>query len=137
LKIVVKIAANPFALLLSLSVPAISIGSAAVLGMAISLASPGAPDPAMAHSPGIQQIDTALIRPMPAGRALFVQSCAHCHADDAKGSDDGPDLYGLRTSNARIGTVIRQGIHGEMPSFAKKYSASDITALITYLRTLR
>jgi mono/diheme cytochrome c family protein len=137
LKIVVKIAASPFAQLLFLIVPAIAIGSAVALGMAISPASPGAPDPAMAHSPGIQQIDTALIRPTPAGRELFVQSCAHCHGDDARGSGDGPDLYGLRTSNARIGTVIRQGIHGEMPSFAKKHSASDIAALITYLRTLR
>jgi mono/diheme cytochrome c family protein len=132
-----KIASRPRALLLSLIVPAISIGSAFALGIAVGPAPPGAPDPAIAHSSGIQQTDTSLIRPTSAGRALFVQSCAHCHGDDAKGSGDGPDLYGLRTSNARIATVIRQGIQGEMPSFAKKYSASDIAALTTYLRTLR
>jgi mono/diheme cytochrome c family protein len=132
-----KIASNPRALLLSLIVPAISIGSAFALGIAIGPASPGAPDLAIAHSPGIEQADTSRIRPTPTGRALFVQSCTHCHGDDAKGSGDGPDLYGLRTSNARIATVIRQGIQGEMPAFAKKYSASDIAALTTYLRTLR
>jgi len=132
-----KVASNPRALLLSLIVPAISIGSAFALGITIEGATPDAPDPATAHSPGIQQTDTSLIRPTPAGRALFVQSCAHCHGDDAKGSGDGPDLYGLRSSNTRIATVIRQGIQGEMPSFAKKYSATDIAALTTYLRTLR
>ncbi|MBV9126841.1 MAG: c-type cytochrome, partial [Verrucomicrobia bacterium] len=28
------------------------------------------------------------------GRQLFLQSCAHCHGDDARG-DDGPDLHNL------------------------------------------
>lgn len=71
---------------------------------------------------------------------MFVQSCTHCHGDDATGSGedgDGPDLRRLRISNARIATVIRQGIRGEMPSFAKKHSASDIAALTIYLRSLR
>ena len=134
MKIVVKIAPKTRVLLLSLIVPAISIGSAFALGIAIG---PGAPNPAIGYSPGISQTDPSLIRPTPAGRPLFVQSCAHCHGDDAKGSGDGPDLYGLRTSNARIATVIRHGIQGEMPAFAKKYSGSDIAALTTYLRTLR
>lgn len=74
------------------------------------------------------------------GRNLFVQSCAHCHGDDARGDGedgDGPDLYGLRISDARIAAVIGKGIRGEMPSFAKKFSAADIGALITYLRALK
>src|SRR5436190_562473 len=51
------------------------------------------------------------------GRQLFVQSCAHCHGDDARGNGedgDGPDLFGLRIGNARIAAVIRSGIPEEM-----------------------
>jgi len=74
------------------------------------------------------------------GRQLFVQSCAHCHGDDARGSGedgDGPDLFRLRIGNARIAAVIRTGIPEEMPSFAKKYATPEITDLTAYLRTLQ
>jgi cytochrome c oxidase cbb3-type subunit III len=74
------------------------------------------------------------------GRRLFVQSCAHCHGDDARGSGedgDGPDLFALRIGNARIATVIHGGIPDEMPSFAKKHDSTDIADLTAYLRTLR
>lgn len=74
------------------------------------------------------------------GRRLFVQSCAHCHGDDAHGSgedSDGPDLYDLRIGNARIAAVIRGGIPDEMPSFIKKHGPADIADLTAYLRTLR
>jgi mono/diheme cytochrome c family protein len=74
------------------------------------------------------------------GRRLFVQSCAHCHGNDARGDGedgDGPDLFALSIGNARIAGVIRRGIPGEMPSFAKKHDARDIADLTAYLRTLR
>ena len=74
------------------------------------------------------------------GRKLFVQSCAHCHGDDARGSGedgDGPDLYELAVGNARIAAVIRNGIPDEMPSFAKKHGPADIADLTAFLRTLR
>lgn len=74
------------------------------------------------------------------GRKLFVQSCAHCHGDDARGSGEdgeGPDLFRLAIGNARIAAVIRGGIPDEMPSFAKKHHAPDIADLTSYLRTLR
>ena len=74
------------------------------------------------------------------GRRLFVQSCAHCHGDDARGSgedSDGPDLHQLRIGNARIAAVIRTGIPDEMPSFAKKHGPADIADLTGYLRTLK
>jgi len=74
------------------------------------------------------------------GRRLFVQSCAHCHGDDARGSGedgDGPDLFGLRIGNARIAAVISTGIPEEMPSFAKKHGAADVADLTAYLRTIR
>jgi mono/diheme cytochrome c family protein len=71
---------------------------------------------------------------------LFLLSCAHCHGDDAHGTGsdgDGPDLYRLRISDARIAVVIRKGIPEEMPSFAKKHSRQDIADLTAYLRSLR
>ena len=74
------------------------------------------------------------------GRRLFVQSCAHCHGDDAHGSgenSDGPDLHDLRIGNARIAAVIHRGVPEEMPSFAKKHGPTDIADLTAYLRTLR
>jgi mono/diheme cytochrome c family protein len=70
------------------------------------------------------------------GRHLFQLNCAHCHGDDAHG-DEGPDLYNLHKSDARIRAVITGGIKGEMPSFAKKLNDSDVNALTAYLRTLR
>ena len=74
------------------------------------------------------------------GRQLFVQSCAHCHGNDARGNGedgDGPDLFRLRIGNARIAAVIHTGIPEEMPSFARKHRASDIADLTAYLRTLQ
>jgi mono/diheme cytochrome c family protein len=70
------------------------------------------------------------------GAHLYLQNCAHCHADDATG-DEGPDLHGLRKSDARIGAVIKNGIKGEMPKFGQKLTDNDVQALIGYLRTLR
>jgi len=74
------------------------------------------------------------------GRQFFVQSCAHCHGDDARGAGedgDGPNLFDLGIGDARIGAVILTGIPDEMPAFAKKYGPRAIADLTTYLRTLR
>jgi mono/diheme cytochrome c family protein len=70
-----------------------------------------------------------------AGRKLFLNSCAHCHGEDARG-DEGPDLHDLEVSDRRIATVIKRGIKGEMPSFAKKHSDADVSLLLVYLRSL-
>ena len=70
------------------------------------------------------------------GYRLFDLNCAHCHGDDARG-DEGPDLHGLHKSDARLTTIIKGGIKGEMPAFAKKFNEADVQALIAYLRTLK
>jgi mono/diheme cytochrome c family protein len=70
------------------------------------------------------------------GYALFDHNCAPCHGDDARG-DEGPNLHNLAKSDARIATLIRGGVKGEMPSFGKKFSDADVQALIAYLRTLK
>jgi mono/diheme cytochrome c family protein len=69
------------------------------------------------------------------GRKLFLNSCAHCHGEDARG-DEGPDLHDLEISDRRIATVIKRGIKGEMPAFAKKHSEAEILLLLVYLRSL-
>jgi mono/diheme cytochrome c family protein len=33
--------------------------------------------------------------------------------------------------------MIKKGLKGEMPTFAKKYNDQQIAALVSYLRTLR
>jgi mono/diheme cytochrome c family protein len=70
------------------------------------------------------------------GRHLFLQNCAHCHADDATG-DEGPDLHGVKKSDARITAIIQKGIKGEMPKFGQKFKDEDVRALIAYLRSLK
>ena len=70
------------------------------------------------------------------GRSLFEHNCAHCHGEDARG-DEGPSLYDLEKSSARITRIIKEGIKGEMPRFGAKFKEADIQALIAYLRTLK
>jgi mono/diheme cytochrome c family protein len=70
------------------------------------------------------------------GRYLFSRNCAHCHGDDARG-DEGPTLFALVLSDARIAQKINTGIKGEMPRFSGKLGEADIAALISYLRTLK
>ena len=69
------------------------------------------------------------------GKKLYFENCAHCHGDDAHG-DEGPDLHDLWVSDRRIATVVKRGIKGEMPTFAKKLHDDDIAALIAYVRAL-
>ncbi|MDP9290745.1 MAG: cytochrome c [Verrucomicrobiota bacterium] len=69
------------------------------------------------------------------GHHLFLQNCAHCHADDATG-DEGPDLHGVRKSDTKITAIIQNGIKGEMPKFGQKLTDADIRALIAFLRSL-
>ena len=70
------------------------------------------------------------------GASLFAVNCAHCHGDDARG-DEGPSLYDLQKSDARIATIVKEGIKGEMPKFGSKFNDTDIESLIAFLRTLK
>ncbi len=70
------------------------------------------------------------------GYKLFLLNCAHCHGDDARG-DEGPDLHGVTQSDARITSMIQNGVKGEMPKFGSKLSATDVQALIAFVRTLK
>jgi len=70
------------------------------------------------------------------GYVLFLKNCAHCHGSDARG-DEGPDLHGVARSDARISSLIKNGIKGEMPKFGEKLSDADVQALIAFVRSLK
>jgi mono/diheme cytochrome c family protein len=70
------------------------------------------------------------------GHELFMLNCAHCHGDDARGTDDAPDLTKLQKSEARIAAVVRNGIKGEMPRFNQKLTDADVKMLIRFIRSL-
>jgi mono/diheme cytochrome c family protein len=70
------------------------------------------------------------------GYKLFMLNCAHCHGNDARG-DEGPDLHGVTKSDARITSMIKNGVKGEMPKFGAKLSDADVKALIAFVRTLK
>jgi len=70
------------------------------------------------------------------GRSFFFRSCAHCHGQDADGGEDAPSLRKLQISGSHMALVIRSGIKGEMPSFAKTYNDEDTGAIVAYLKTL-
>jgi mono/diheme cytochrome c family protein len=70
------------------------------------------------------------------GQHLFLMNCAHCHGDDARG-DEGPDLHGLRKTDARLSALINNGIKGEMPRFNQKLSETEVQALIAFLNSLK
>src|SRR5262245_23396160 len=71
------------------------------------------------------------------GHDLFLMNCAHCHGDDARGTEEGPDLTRFHKSDARIASVVKNGIKGEMPRFDKKLGDDDVAALIQFIRSLK
>ena len=70
------------------------------------------------------------------GYTLFMMNCAHCHGSDARG-DEGPDLHGVTKSDARIASLIKSGIKGEMPKFGGKLTDAEVQALIAFVRSLK
>ena len=140
---------------LSLELKAMVLGTVsglAVIGIAFAAGEifqlkPAAPtEPSGAASgavgaSGPNRQDEALVIP-PAGTqehqgyTLFMMNCAHCHGDDARG-DEGPDLHGVTKSDARITSIIKNGIKGEMPTFGTKLTDADVRDLIAFVRSLR
>jgi cytochrome c oxidase cbb3-type subunit 3 len=98
---------------------------AALAGMFVSLAALGSSAAPPQNSPKVAE-----------GARLFALNCAHCHGADATG-DEGPDLHGVRKSDAKITSYIKNGIKGEMPKFGQKLSDADVQALIAYIRSLK
>jgi mono/diheme cytochrome c family protein len=70
------------------------------------------------------------------GHDLFLMNCARCHGNDAHGTDEGPDLTTFHKSEARIASVIKNGIKGEMPRFGQKLTNADVQLLIHFIRSV-
>ena len=87
---------------------------------------------APASSPGTPEQIASIAK----GHQLFLLNCAHCHAQDATG-DEGPDLHGVKKSDARIAEIITNGIKGEMPRFGQKLHDEDVKLLVQFLRSLK
>lgn len=115
----------------------VSLGSLALTFAFASAIRAASPMVAEAHQAGPSQINKlqALTNPN-RGRSLYDRNCAHCHGDDARG-DEGPTLYDLAMSDARISTRVKDGIKGEMPGFKSKLNNQDIADLTAFLRTLK
>ena len=74
------------------------------------------------------------------GRELFMNNCARCHGDDAKG-DKGPDLTSPKrqskwanSEEPLIAKITKGGLF--MPKFGKKLSPQDIKDIADYVRSL-
>jgi len=69
------------------------------------------------------------------GRQLFVQNCARCHGNDAKGKN-GPRLAGKALSLEEIEQTVTDGRPPKMPSFGKQLSSTEVKAVSAYVRSL-
>src|SRR5262249_670528 len=124
---------------LSLEIKGIILGTVSgLLALSIAFAAsevlrPKATDPSVATK--VSVIPSAGTRERQ-GYELFMMNCAHCHGNDARG-DEGPDLHGLTKSDARISSLIKNGIKGEMPKFSAKLTDPDIQAVIAFVRSLK
>jgi len=81
--------------------------------------------------------------PPPDGAALYKQKCAMCHKADGKGYSalKTPDMtdpnWQKKAKDADIEEVIKNGKKGTaMPAFADKLKDDEVTALVTYIRSL-
>jgi mono/diheme cytochrome c family protein len=70
------------------------------------------------------------------GRDLFLMNCAHCHGDDAHGTEEAPDLTAFRKSDSRIASVVKKGIKGEMPRFDQKLTDENVRLLTLFLHSV-
>jgi cytochrome c6 len=75
------------------------------------------------------------------GKAIYVKNCARCHGGNGSPSElgislDTPDLRQEKPSSGRITSVVKNG-DGSMPAFGKKLTAKQISAVTSYVKTLR
>ena len=78
------------------------------------------------------------------GEAIFQEQCAACHAEDARGDDDGfiPSLrdqhYGYLVRAMRgLGASHRLNVDADLARFLDSFDTDEITAVADYLSRLR
>lgn len=113
-----------------------TISALTAVGIALAASNAFRPPPHGASSGGSEALAIPPEgTPAHQGYTLFLMNCAHCHGDDARG-DEGPDLHGVTKSDARIASMIKNGVKGEMPKFGSKLNDNDVRDLIAFVRTL-
>jgi cytochrome c oxidase cbb3-type subunit III len=75
------------------------------------------------------------------GKQTFMSTCANCHGLDGRGAERAPNIAEnpkvQRLSDVQIAHIIENGIPGTgMPAF-HSLEATDVKAVVTYLRTLQ
>jgi mono/diheme cytochrome c family protein len=113
--------------------PRVARGFAAGLALTVSaLALTGCEDLFVQRSPG---------------EKLWRKHCATCHGINGSGNtpaymgnvyaDLTDNVWKAGGSETSIRGVIRNGVFGEMPGFARQLSPQDLDLLVRYMRTLR
>jgi|SRR5579863_4191714 cytochrome c oxidase cbb3-type subunit III len=74
-------------------------------------------------------------------KQIFASTCANCHGLDGRGGERGPNIVEnpkvQKFSDAQIARIVENGIPGTgMPAF-HSLAASNVKAVVTYLRTLQ
>ncbi len=76
-----------------------------------------------------------------AGGALFQQNCAFCHGRDAMGGETGPDLTRSKLvltdkDGSQIAKTVSEGrINGDKKMPAFRFSSSEVTGLVAFIRS--
>ena len=118
-------------------VPVCLLMAASVILLLISGCSSPRPLTAQEANYPVEQIDA---------QGLFIENCATCHGKNGRahnfhglivGAQNFTSLeWQVATTDKEIVNAIQTG-PGVMPAFEKKLSASEIDALVKYLRTFR
>jgi ubiquinol-cytochrome c reductase cytochrome c subunit len=112
----------------------LALAGAAIAALVLPAAAAGqAADPAVVQQ-GQAMVDVS------AGRTLFLEGCASCHGQDARGTDRAPDLHGVGAQSADF--YLRTGrmplaVPGEQPLRNEPlYSDEEIEDLVAYVASL-
>jgi len=74
------------------------------------------------------------------GRAIFESRCAACHGLDARGGEAlgiGRGSAAASFTDARLRTILHDGLPRGMPAFGSSLSDADLNAVLHYLRDLQ
>lgn len=82
---------------------------------------------------GAQVVDAAFVAQ---GHTFYTQSCASCHGTNA-GGGYGPSLHHTDLSDAKITSIIKNGVQGKMPAFGGKYNDQQTQTLVAYIDSLK
>ncbi len=85
---------------------------------------------------------------MEAGRALYVEHCAHCHGGSGRGDGGGAsgggqpadftdDQWEFGSSDGEIFSVIAEGTSTDMQAYAGRIPVTGMWNLVNFLRTLK